>query len=88
MEYFYEKVYTVSVNKNFLIDIYSVGKKVHKQINCDKECKCLKFLNELDNIIEKMETEELNLLNLLQSIFHFLLFSTKLIKNLVLKFIV
>lgn len=27
MEYFYEKVYTVSVNKNFLIDIYSVGKK-------------------------------------------------------------
>ena len=60
MEYFHEKVYAVSDNKNFLLDIYSVGKKVHEEINCVKECECLKLLNELDNIIEKMETQELN----------------------------
>ena len=60
MEYFHEKVYAVSDNKNFLLDISSVGKKVHEEINCVKEGECLKLLNELDNIIEKMETQELN----------------------------
>ena len=58
MEFFYEKVYAACENKHFLIDIYSVGKKAHEQIECKKECDCLKFLEELDNIIEKMEFQE------------------------------
>lgn len=58
MEFFYEKVYAACGNKQFLINIYSVGKKAHKQIECKKECDCLKFLEELDNMIEKMESQE------------------------------
>ena len=58
MEFLYEKVYALCENKNFLIDIYSVGKKVHDQIDCKRGCECLKFLEELDNLIEKMKCQE------------------------------
>ena len=58
MEFFYVKVYTACENKSFLIHIYSVGRKTHEQIECKKECDYFKFLEELDNIIDKMESQE------------------------------
>ena len=58
MEFFHVKVYTSYENKSFLIHIYSVGKKTHEQIECKKECDCLKFLEELNNTIDKMESQE------------------------------
>ena len=57
MAFFYDKVYTVSDNKNCFIDIYSLVKKAPEKIYCKTEFYCLKFLEELDNIIEKMKTQ-------------------------------
>ena len=58
MEFFHVKVYTACENKSFLIHIYSVGRKTHEQIECKKECDYFKFLEELDNIVDNMESQE------------------------------
>ena len=82
-------------HKNHLIDIYSVGKKIHETVDCViQPCDCSQYLDDISILIENMENrqeltdneKDIFLIQVKNTIglFYFL---TKLIKNLVLKFI-
>ena len=58
MGFIFEKINAVSSHKNHLIDIYSV-EKIHDVVDaCRNLYDCLKYLQEVDNIIENMVGQE------------------------------
>ena len=52
MEIFHEKVYAVAVDKQQILDIYSVGRAVHDSLDCDeKSCDAIIFLKQLADLL-------------------------------------
>ena len=59
MEFVFEKIRASSADKNGLIDIYSVGKKVHEAILCNKNpCDCAVYLEQINLLIENMNERQ------------------------------
>ena len=59
MEFVFEKIRASSSDKNGLIGIYSVGKKVHEAIHCDQNpCDCAVFLEQINLLIENMNERQ------------------------------
>lgn len=58
MEFCMKKVYTVATNKNFFIEVFSIGKEVHDDLDCDNESETKKFLDELEKLIDEMQVDE------------------------------
>lgn len=55
MEFVFEKIHASSTDKNGLIDIYSVGKKVNEAILCiQSPWDCSLYLGQLNLLIENM----------------------------------
>ena len=56
MEAIIEKISYVS-HKIDIIDLYSVGEKIHHVINqCNQNCACLRYLTDLKNLIDTINT--------------------------------
>ena len=56
MEEIIEKISYVS-HKIDIIDLYSVGEKIHHVINqCNQNCACLRYLTDLKNLIDTINT--------------------------------
>ena len=54
-----EKIEVVRSHKNNLIDIFSVGQKIHETINaCGENCGCNRYLFEINNLLENMDGQE------------------------------
>ena len=52
MEVFHEKVYAVAVNKQQILDIYSVRRAVHDSLDCDENnCDAIIFLKQLADLL-------------------------------------
>ena len=67
MDMIAEKIALVASLKSNILDIYSVGQRVHQVVTlCSGSCTCLTFLksisNLLENIVEEETTPEENLL--------------------------
>ena len=59
MEMVVEKIEEIGSHKNNLIDIFSVGQKIHEVVNrCGKNCGCCTYLSEINNLIESMDHQE------------------------------
>ena len=59
MEMIAEKVEDVALNKTDLIEIFSVGKKIHGVIRqCSENCCCSRYLSEFEILLENMNGEE------------------------------
>ena len=59
MEFVFEKIRASSTDKNGLINIYSVGKKVHEAILCDQNpCGCAVYLEQTNLLIENMNERQ------------------------------
>ena len=55
-----EKIAIVSSLKTNILDIYSVGQRIHQVTNsCSSSCSCLTFLEHVKNFLENVEGEEL-----------------------------
>ena len=90
----FEKINASSEHKNHLINIYSVGEKIHDTIDClVQPCDCLQYLDDVSILIESMDnrqglTDNVKVFFFLKQVkntverFYFLI---KLIKNLALK---
>ena len=60
MEMIVEKIAIVSSPKTNILDIYSVGQRIHQVTNsCSSSCSCLTFLEHVKNLLENVEGEEL-----------------------------
>ena len=58
MEAIIEKISYVS-HKIDIIDLYSVGEKIHHVINqCNQNCACLRYLTDLKNLIDTINTND------------------------------
>ena len=55
-----EKIHLVASHKNNILDIYTVGERVHRVIDqCTGEsCNCLSFLQSISNLLMRIEGEE------------------------------
>ena len=61
MEFIFKKINAVGSQKNHLINIYSVGKKIYDVIDvCKNPCESPNYLQAIDNIIENMDGQETN----------------------------
>ena len=59
MEMVVEKIEVVGSHKNNLIDIFSVGQKIHETINaCGENCASNRYLFEINNLLENMDGQE------------------------------
>ena len=59
MEMIAEKVEDVALNKTDLIEIFSVGKKIHGVVRqCSENCCCSRYLSEFEILLENMNGEE------------------------------
>ena len=59
MEMVVEKIEVVGSHKNNLIDIFSVGQKIHETINaCGENCACNRYLFEINNLLKNMDGQE------------------------------
>ena len=60
MEVIVEKIPIVSSLKMNILDIYSVGQRIHQVTNsCSSSCSCLTFLEHVKKLLENVEGEEL-----------------------------
>ena len=54
-----EKIVLVGSLKNNILDIYSVGQRVHQVMNtCNSSCTCLTYLSSLSTLLENIEGQE------------------------------
>ena len=59
MEMMAEKISLVGLLKNNILDIYSVGQRVHQVMNiCNSSCTCLTFLSSLSTLLENIDGQE------------------------------
>ena len=59
MEMVVEKIELMGSHKNNLIDIFSVGQRIHEVVNAyTGNCGCLIYLSEINNLIENMIVQE------------------------------
>ena len=59
MDFVFEKINTTMEHKNHLIDIYSVGKKIHETVDCViQPCDCSQYLDDISILIENMENRQ------------------------------
>ena len=58
MEFFYEKIYEVSNNKKYFVDILSAGNLIHDTIECQRECDIKAFLVQLKALVENIGIRE------------------------------
>ena len=60
MERLFEKI-SLICDKIEIIELYLTGEKVHDVYSeCNKNCECLEYLNELRNLIDSITTNELH----------------------------
>ena len=60
MEGIFEKI-SIICDKIEIIELYSTGEKVHDVYSeCNQNCECLEYLNELRNLIDSITTNELH----------------------------
>ena len=57
MEMVIEKIEVIGSHKNNLIDIFSVGQKIH-EVGCGDNCNCDKYLSQINDLIENMAGQE------------------------------
>ena len=56
----FEKIVIVSSLKTNILDIYSVGQRIHQVTNlCSRLCSCLTFLESVKNLLEYVNGQEL-----------------------------
>ena len=62
MEMVVEKIEVIGSHKNNLIDIFSVGQKIHEAVNtCGDNCDCYKnYLTKVNNLIENIAGQEIS----------------------------
>ena len=59
MEMVVKKIELIGSHKNNLIDIFSVGQRIHEVVNAyTGNCGCLIYLSEINNLIENMIVQE------------------------------
>ena len=60
MEMLAEKIHLVASHKNNILDIYTVGERVHQVLDqCTGEsCNCLSFLQSISDLLMRIEGEE------------------------------
>ena len=59
MEMIAEKIEAAALNKTNLIDIFSVGQRVHDVIKeCGENCCGSRYLSEIKNLLENIDGEE------------------------------
>ena len=59
MEMISEKIEAATLNKTNLIEIFSVGKKLHDVIRqCSENCCCSRYLSEFEILLENMNGEQ------------------------------
>ena len=59
MDLVFEKINVSSEHKNHLIDIYSVGKKIHETVDCVVQpCNCSQYLDDVSILIESMKNSQ------------------------------
>ena len=59
MEFVFEKNWAASTDKNGLINIYLVGKKVHDTVLCDQNpCDYSIYLEQMNLLIENMNERQ------------------------------
>ena len=59
MEMVADKIDQIGSHKNNLIDIFSVGQKIHDVVNaCGDNCGCYNYLSEINDLMENMTSQQ------------------------------